>query len=52
MTAPVVLKLGGSLLAIPDLMNRLEAVICRLRPSPVLSVPGGVAAAGDIRDVV
>ena len=51
MTAPVVLKLGGSLLAIPDLMNRLEAVICRLRPSPVLIVPGGGAAADIIRDL-
>jgi hypothetical protein len=30
MTAPVVLKLGGSLLAIPDLMDRLEAVIYTL----------------------
>ncbi len=51
MTAPVVLKLGGSLLAIPDLMNRLEAVISRLRPSPVLIVPGGGAAADIIRDL-
>jgi aspartokinase-like uncharacterized kinase len=49
MTAPVVLKLGGSLLAIPDLMDRLEAVISRLRPSPVLIVPGGGAAADIIR---
>jgi hypothetical protein len=31
MTAPVVLKLGGSLLTIPDLMDRLEAVIHRLQ---------------------
>lgn len=51
MTAPVVLKLGGSLLTIPDLMNRLEAVIYRLRPSPVLIVPGGGAAADVIRDL-
>jgi dihydroneopterin aldolase len=51
MTAPVVLKLGGSLLAIPDLMDRLEAVIFRLRPSPVLIVPGGGAAADIIRDL-
>lgn len=51
MTAPVVLKLGGSLLAIPDLMNRLEAVLSRLRPSPVLIVPGGGAAADVIRDL-
>lgn len=51
MTAPVVLKLGGSLLTIPDLMNRLEVVIERLRPSPVLIVPGGGAAADIIRDL-
>ena len=51
MTALVVLKLGGSLLAIPDLMNRLETVIERLRPSPVLIVPGGGAAADVIRDL-
>jgi aspartokinase-like uncharacterized kinase len=51
MTAPVVLKLGGSLLTIPDLMDRLEAVISRLRPSPVLIVPGGGAAADVIRDL-
>jgi aspartokinase-like uncharacterized kinase len=51
MTAPVVLKLGGSLLTIPDLMDRLEAVIFRLRPSPVLIVPGGGAAADIIRDL-
>ena len=51
MTAPVVLKLGGSLLTIPDLMDRLESVISRLRPSPVLIVPGGGAAADVIRDL-
>ena len=51
MTAPVVLKFGGSLLTIPDLMNRLEAVIDRLRPSPVLIVPGGGAAANIIRNL-
>ena len=51
MTAPVVLKLGGSLLTIPDLMTRLEAVISRLRPSPVLIVSGGGAAADVIRDL-
>ena len=51
MTAPVVLKLGGSLLTIPDLMNRLDAVIQLLRPQPVLIVPGGGAAADVIRDL-
>ena len=51
MTAPVVLKLGGSLLTIPDLMDRLETVLSRLRPSPVLIVPGGGAAADVIRDL-
>jgi aspartokinase-like uncharacterized kinase len=51
MTAPVVLKLGGSLLTIPDLMDRLEAVVSGLRPSPVLIVPGGGAAADIIRDL-
>ena len=51
MTAPVVLKFGGSLLTIPDLMKRLEAVIDRLRPSPVLIVPGGGAAADIIRNL-
>ena len=51
MTAPVVLKLGGSLLTIPDLMDRLEAVIHRLRPSPVLIVSGGGAAADVIRNL-
>ncbi len=51
MIGPVVLKLGGSLLAIPDLINLLEAVIDRLRPSPVLIVPGGGAAADVIRDL-
>jgi aspartokinase-like uncharacterized kinase len=51
MTAPVVLKLGGSLLTIPNLMDLLEAVIHRLRPAPVLIVPGGGAAADVIRDL-
>ena len=51
MTAPVVLKLGGSLLTIPDLMDRLEAVLSRLLPSPVLIVPGGGAAANIIRNL-
>ena len=51
MTAPIVLKFGGSLLTIPDLMKRLEAVIDRLRPSPVLIVPGGGAAADIIRNL-
>jgi aspartokinase-like uncharacterized kinase len=51
MTAPVVLKLGGSLLTIPDLFTRLDAVIQRLHPASVLIVPGGGFAADVIRDL-
>lgn len=51
MTAPVVLKLGGSLLTMPDLMTRLNAVLKHLSPAPVLIVPGGGFAADVIRDL-
>ena len=47
--SPVVVKLGGSLLALPDLAERLEVVVSLLRPHRVLIVVGGGAAADEIR---
>jgi len=46
---PVVVKLGGSLLALPDLAERLDSVVTLLRPHRVLIVVGGGAAADEIR---
>lgn len=47
--SPVVLKLGGSLLTLPDLMERLHAVVRLLHPQKVLIVVGGGPAADEIR---
>lgn len=46
---PVVVKLGGSLIALPDLAQRLQAFIHRLSPQRILIVVGGGAAADEIR---
>ena len=48
MTA-VVMKLGGSLLVLPDLAERLRAVIMLLQPQKALIIVGGGAAADEIR---
>jgi len=45
----VVLKLGGSLLALPDLFDRLQAVFEMLKTDRLLLVPGGGAAADEVR---
>jgi len=47
--SPVVVKLGGSLLMLPDLAERLHAVVKLLHPQKVLIVVGGGAAADEIR---
>ena len=47
--SPVVVKLGGSLLTLPDLAERLQAVVQLLHPQKVLIVVGGGAAADEIR---
>jgi len=46
---PIVVKLGGSLLVLPDLVDRLHAVIGLLHPHRVLIIAGGGAAANEIR---
>ena len=46
---PVVVKLGGSLLDLPDLMNRLKALTEQLSPAPVLVITGGGVAADLVR---
>ena len=46
-----VLKLGGSLLDLPDLFERLDRVIRSMQPLQVLIVVGGGAAADVIRDL-
>ena len=47
---PVVLKLGGSLLGMPDLRPKLEGVLDRYCDTPRLLVVGGGAAADLVRD--
>lgn len=49
-SAPVVLKLGGSLLDVPDLDRRLNDVLHRYAPSPLLLLVGGGRAADLVRD--
>ncbi len=46
---PVVVKLGGSLLTLPDLTERLHAVVKLLHPQKILIVVGGGAAVEVIR---
>lgn len=48
-TSLVVVKLGGSLLVLPDLADRLHSVVKHLRGQKVLMVVGGGAAADEIR---
>ena len=43
------MKLGGSLLDLPDLMDRLKALTEQLMPAPVLLMPGGGVAADLVR---
>ena len=47
--SPVVVKLGGSLLALPDLAERLVTVVTLLLPHKVLIIVGGGAAADEVR---
>ena len=49
LNSPVVVKLGGSLLMLPDLAERLHAVVKLLHPQKVLIIVGGGAAADEIR---
>lgn len=49
-SAPVVLKLGGSLLDLPDLRGRLDDVLLLYRPFKLLLVVGGGSAADLVRD--
>lgn len=49
-SAPVVLKLGGSLLDLPDLRRRIDDVLLHYRRFPLLLVVGGGAAADLVRD--
>ena len=48
---PIILKLGGSLLTLPDLVERLRAAIEWLHPQRVLVLPGGGTAADMIRKI-
>lgn len=48
---PVVVKLGGSLLALPDLAERVQTVLKLLDPHKVLIIVGGGAAADEIRQL-
>lgn len=49
LNSPVIVKLGGSLLTMPDLAERLDAVVTLLLPRRVLIIVGGGAAADEIR---
>lgn len=46
---PVVVKLGGSLLDLPDLLDRVSGVITDIAPQQVLIVVGGGTAADEVR---
>ena len=46
---PVVVKLGGSLLTLPDLAERLRAIVRLLHPHEALIIVGGGEAADEIR---
>jgi len=48
---PVIVKLGGSLLAFPPLADHLQQTVEALRPDPVLIIVGGGAGAELIRDL-
>ena len=50
-TDAVVVKLGGSLLDLPDLMDRLKALTEQLMPAPLLLIPGGGVAADLVRSL-
>jgi len=50
-TDAVVVKLGGSLLDLPDLMDRLKALAEQLLPAPVLLISGGGVAAEFVRSL-
>lgn len=49
LNSSAVVKLGGSLLTLPDLAERLDEVVRLLHPLKVLIVAGGGAAADEIR---
>jgi aspartokinase-like uncharacterized kinase len=48
---PVVLKLGGSLLTSPDLVDRVQITVHSLLPTPVLIIVGGGPSADVLRDL-
>ena len=50
-TDAVVVKLGGSLLDLPDLMDRLKSLAEQLLPAPVLLISGGGVAAEFVRSL-
>ena len=47
--SPAVIKLGGSLLTLPDLTARLQGVVNSLSPQKALIVAGGGTAADEVR---
>ncbi len=49
LNAPTVIKLGGSLLTLPNLKERLQMVVNSLSPQKALIVAGGGAAADEVR---
>ncbi len=51
MTAPVVVKVGGSLFDLPDLGSRLEAWLKMLGDADIILIAGGGAAADLIREM-
>lgn len=51
MTSAVVLKVGGSLFSLPDLGDRLRALLKELGPAEVVMVPGGGSFADVVRDL-
>jgi aspartokinase-like uncharacterized kinase len=48
---PDILKLGGSLLTLPDLFVRVRSLVSLLNTDRLLIIPGGGAAADEIRRV-